>query len=336
MKIRYSELDAIRGIAAIFVVLYHYTVQYGAIFGFTVAPFFRFEFGKYGVELFFIVSGFVIFLTLNKTTNPYDFIVSRFSRLYPAYWAAVILTFTVATMAALPNYGISLKNAFINLSMLQKFVHVPPVDGVYWTLVIELSFYIVMFIFFLTKQLKNITAIALLWLFIIISLNFIEQSLGIHLPSFVRFILMLTYGNLFIAGIMFYKIMHEKNLIHYLILLIALLTEYYLRGAVVWHVLFYYVLFFLFTSQNLKFLAMKPLVYLGTISYSLYLIHQNIGYVVIQWLESHDMINAVSAVLVPLVIVVIIAILMQKYIEKPALIFIRRKWQESNFHKRIS
>jgi len=61
MKQRYYELDAIRGIAALMVVLFHYTVGYGQIYGYSIDPAFTFELGKYGVLLFFMVSGFVIF-----------------------------------------------------------------------------------------------------------------------------------------------------------------------------------------------------------------------------------------------------------------------------------
>jgi peptidoglycan/LPS O-acetylase OafA/YrhL len=333
MKQRYSELDAIRGIAAIFVVLYHYSVQYGTLYGTLVQPIFSFEFGKFGVELFFIVSGFVIFLTLNRTVNSSDFIVSRFSRLYPTYWVAVMLSFLIVTIFTLPKYNITVEHALVNLTMLQRFFKVPDVDGVYWTLIIELSFYIIMYILFVTKQLKKIDTISILWLFVIILLNFIEKHYGIHLPSILRFFLMLEYGNLFIAGIMFYKIMHNGDKLHYMIVFITLVTEYYLRNEIALYVSLYYFLFLLFVTNNLKMIAAKPLIYLGTISYSLYLIHQNIGYVIIRWLNAHELLNSISIIVVPLVISISIAALMQRYVEKPSLAFIRDKWKGSNMRK---
>jgi peptidoglycan/LPS O-acetylase OafA/YrhL len=112
MNQRYSELDAIRGVAVIMVVVYHYSVRYG----YPIEPVFSFGLGKYGVELFFIVSGFVIFLTLDKTTHALDFIVSRFSRLYPAYWIGVTLTFSVVYIYSLDGREVNFQSALINLT----------------------------------------------------------------------------------------------------------------------------------------------------------------------------------------------------------------------------
>ena len=83
---RYRELDALRGLAAMLVVLFHYS--WGR-------PENRFEFsvGNTGVDLFFIISGFVIFMSLEKAENLRQFVGNRFARLYPAYWVCVILTY---------------------------------------------------------------------------------------------------------------------------------------------------------------------------------------------------------------------------------------------------
>ena len=69
---RYQELDALRGIAALFVVLFHFTLnrpeaEYGLKLGVT------------GVDLFFIISGFVIFMSLTNINSSKEFIVNRVS-----------------------------------------------------------------------------------------------------------------------------------------------------------------------------------------------------------------------------------------------------------------
>jgi peptidoglycan/LPS O-acetylase OafA/YrhL len=51
--------------------------------------------GYLGVNLFFVISGFVIFMTLDRTLVPLDFVISRTSRLFPAYWAAIIITMVI-------------------------------------------------------------------------------------------------------------------------------------------------------------------------------------------------------------------------------------------------
>ena len=112
--IRIVELDAIRGIAALMVVLYHYTTWYVQSVGFSsTAPLFEFWQGRLGVYLFFIVSGFVIFLTLEKCDNIKSFIVSRVARLYPAYWVCVIITFSLLYLTPILGREVSVYQLLI-------------------------------------------------------------------------------------------------------------------------------------------------------------------------------------------------------------------------------
>ena len=104
-SVRLVELDALRGIAAMAVVAYHYTTHYANQIGHMTPLRFGFPAGNYGVHLFFLISGFVIFMTLERTRNAMDFVVSRFSRLYPAYWAAMLVTGVVVYLMISPYYG---------------------------------------------------------------------------------------------------------------------------------------------------------------------------------------------------------------------------------------
>ena len=97
---RVVELDALRGIAAVAVVAYHYTTRYAEQIGHAGGLPLSIAFGNYGVQLFFLISGFVIFMTLERTRSAMDFVVSRFSRLFPAYWAAMAITAAVIAIAA--------------------------------------------------------------------------------------------------------------------------------------------------------------------------------------------------------------------------------------------
>lgn len=336
MKQRYTELDAIRGIAALMVVFFHYTIRYGEIYGYSVAPAFTFEIGRYGVQLFFIVSGFVIFLTLDKTTHAVDFIVSRFSRLYPAYWVAVILTFTIVSLFSLPGADVGIRSAVINLTMIQQFIKVPHVDGVYWTLLVELSFYTIMYVLFVTKLIRKIEIISILWLFVIMAAEYLETYQFVQIPGYIKFILMLKYGNLFIAGIMFYKLMCNSRLLNYMIILLALAVEYFIAPDLIYLIAIYFGVFFFFVKGYLKFLSAKPLVFLGAISYSLYLIHQNIGYVVIRHLDAYGISGEFSIIVVPLMVSILLASLIQRYIEQPSLVKIRKIWKESNIRERLT
>ena len=122
---RFEELDAFRGVAALAVVFFHYTgyiVKWGHFGDF---PYY-FTLGERGVQLFFMVSGFVIYFTLERSKTLTDFAFSRFSRLYPTYWASLALwaIFTVAVM----HKQLWLTGFAINTTMLQKFVGMKDMD----------------------------------------------------------------------------------------------------------------------------------------------------------------------------------------------------------------
>ena len=138
---RFLELDALRGVAAMSVLFFHYTTRYHELFGHTDRVYCSFPLGSCGVNLFFMISGFVILMTLDRCKRPLDFVFARFSRLYPVYWVAVIFTFAVVSICGLPGREYSLATLVANLTMFHGLFRFADVDSVYWTLVCELCFY---------------------------------------------------------------------------------------------------------------------------------------------------------------------------------------------------
>ncbi len=318
------------------VVLYHYSTWYVQSKGYSVTPpLFSFEAGKFGVYLFFIISGFVIFLTLKKTNHVMDFAVSRFARLYPAYWVAVVLIFSMVYVFSLPGREVSLESALFNMTMLQGWVGVRNVDGVFWTLAMELVFYLIVATLYYLRLLDKISAVSLGWLLLIFLSRYISLNYNVEINEYLKLFMLLEYGSLFIMGIMFYKIMEEKCLSAYFVASVALSIDMYVRPESSLFVFFCFVAFLLFVYQKLFFLKLSPLIFLGSISYSLYLVHQNIGYIVIHSLEKFQLANAVTVILIPLFVSILLATLITFYIEKPSLIYIKNKWVESKVRKKI-
>ncbi|QZN84622.1 acyltransferase [Cellulomonas sp. C5510] len=144
---RLGVLDLLRLVAAVSVVLFHLTARdhsrWAAGLPHTVFPGLAAvsRYGYLGVHLFFAISGFVILLS--AWGRPARALVaSRVSRLFPAYWAAVLLTATLRW--AWPGFDARTPGeVLVNLTMLQDPLGVPRVDGVYWTLWVELQFYVV-------------------------------------------------------------------------------------------------------------------------------------------------------------------------------------------------
>ena len=335
---RLVELDALRGIAAILVVAFHYSTRYQAIYGHPAALWFDVPWGYLGVDLFFIISGFVIFMTLKRTTDTRDFLVSRFSRLFPGYWFALICTFAIVLFFSLPGREVSVFNAVINFSMFQYWLKIPHVDSVYWTLSLELSFYVIMILLYQMRLLKWIDRLAITGLFFYATTYLFEQTTGLQVPGVIRTTLLIGYGQLFIAGIMFFRL-HEiaitppprqRNLLIHSILLVCLGMQGLMQGmnhlfaTTVFFALFYAIIY---GNKLIGFFLTRPLmVFLGVISYSLYLVHQNIGYVIMRQMYGLNF-PPFIALLTAVVASLALATFITYGIERPAMRAIRSTWR---------
>lgn len=144
-------LDVLRLVAALAVVLFHWTAWGHGNWGRHGSPAAQAwpelsrvtAVGDLGVQLFFIISGFVILLS-SYGRSPARFIGSRVGRLYPAYWVAVLAA-AVLLFVLWPELGARRSPAEIlpNLTMLQGGIQgVGHLDAVYWTLWVELKFYL--------------------------------------------------------------------------------------------------------------------------------------------------------------------------------------------------
>ncbi len=116
-----------------------------------------------GVCLFFVISGFVICMSSWGRTLG-NFFTSRVTRLYPAYWLAVIASTVVLTLWPVVRRPLGLNDVLMNLTMIQESMHITDVDAVYWTLWIELRFYI-LFALVVWKGVtyRKVVAFCLLW-----------------------------------------------------------------------------------------------------------------------------------------------------------------------------
>jgi peptidoglycan/LPS O-acetylase OafA/YrhL len=322
---RYEELDALRGIASLMVVFFHYTMgRPQADIGFVL--------GTTGVDLFFIISGFVIFMSLNKITRSTDFIINRVSRLYPTYWTAVTFTFIILLVDKLYTSGSAAQmpwwTYFANMTMFQYYLRAPDLDGPYWTMITEMLFYIGILFLFHFKWLKHLNKIGLA----LSVLTAVSVQLGHFIPV-VKAIPVLQFIPLFFAGTIFYKIytIKTRHVADYLILAVCFVCQialFYVAGRSKWFInLYQYIgmltvffgIFILFVNHRLQFIVNRVTLYLGKISFALYLIHQNISvHYIIPWCMQKWHLNFwVAAIGISLPIVLLLASLITFYIEQP-------------------
>lgn len=292
---RFHEIDLLRFIAAFAVLLFHYTFRGGGPDNLSVVTFPElgniFKYGYLGVELFFIVSGFVVLLTaMNR--NAREFVVSRVTRLYPAYWACVTLTVLAIVALGGSRYSATLPQYFVNLTMLQDFVHVSPLDNVYWSLTIELKFYFLVFLIVAAGQIHRLQYFLGAWLVASMLLDIVGGY------NAIRFFLFPGHSYFFIAGAAFLLIwLHGISV--YRVLLLAVSYAGAVRFAIVDIKTFsdfvkvefdpliigsiisiLFGIFLLIAFRKTAWLDRRGFLTVGALTYPLYLIHQNIGFMI--------------------------------------------------------
>jgi peptidoglycan/LPS O-acetylase OafA/YrhL len=326
---RLNELDGLRGIAAIFVLLFHYTFQYDKVYGHSFNIPELFQIGKYGVHLFFVISGFVIFWTIMKVEKPIDFVWSRFSRLYPVFWSGVVITFVITSLFPLPGREVGLGQFFANFIMFHEYLRIPHVDGVYWTLTIELAFYFWIFFLFAIGQIRKIEKILIVWVLFATILTY--PDFGFHIDGRIKKLFLLDYIELFALGVGFFKYKDNSvsiwTWILYISTLIAVFVGY--EFSVAMGLLSLYIVFFLVIRRKAKLLQNDVLVYLGAISYPLYLIHQNIGYVIIKQFYVYAL-SPLAGIVTALMVSIALAHFLMKYIERPSLTYLRNLYKTNS------
>jgi peptidoglycan/LPS O-acetylase OafA/YrhL len=231
--------------------------------------------GSRAVDLFFMISGFVIFMTIQNAASVYDFIASRVARLFPAFLFSVVMTSLMILAIPIHQQHVSLLQFLANLTMLENFIGIRAVDPVYWSLSFELGFYLCIGTLFAYGGIRHIEAIGIFWVLGSFVTTNILPMWGFTLPWRVGAIFALPYAALFFSGIIYYKMWSDRATTWRIVLVIFSFVEYTaFKGLWFTEIIFcIYVLFALCVAGKLKVLTWKPLTYLGSISYALYLTH---------------------------------------------------------------
>lgn len=311
-------IDGLRGIAIILVLLYHsyadwpkelpYHQQYAEIF--------LFHFGKYGVQLFFIISGFVIAMTLVKCKSFFDFLYRRWLRLFPAMLVGSLLILITAPLFTQRPYGIPhLQDLLPGLTFIEpEFFRLffdkdqKILEGLFWTLFVEVKFYILAGLMYFTIGPKKMIAVLVALFFSTIVFEFAKPHLSLALSDQLRVLLHYlnwTHYGWFATGALFYQYYASKDMRYWFAaLLIALIAARCLGGFPTKSMIYMtiLVLIFAFSMFNIimqTVLSNKILVFIGFISYPLYLVHENETISMIN--QIHDRYPLLPNILLPVV-----------------------------------
>lgn len=328
---RLASLDLLRVVAALAVVAFHYLFRGAAgdrmldVIYPSLAPYALP--GYLGVHLFFLISGFVIAWSA-EGRDGIGFAIARFARIYPGFVVAMTITFLVLFFAGDPRWPVSLQQWLANLIVLSPALGQPFMDGVYWSIVLELIFYfwVAVALFFGVFERWKLLLVAG-WLALCALNEFVVDS------GAARLLFITEYGPWFAGGILVHHVYSRGWSAFAAVLMVAAfalscatlpkgagwMQEHYgtslrLGALVVANVVIHLLLPATIALRGL--VPASPLVImLGGLTYPLYLLHQHIGYVAINALAPS--IGAGVAALVALASVIALSWIVWRYVETP-------------------
>ena len=299
---RLELLDVLRFAAALLVVGYHWLfngIDNGKVLSldFTVvAP--LFVYGSFGVHLFFLISGFVISQSA-RGKSAGAFVVSRGVRLFPAYWVAMLCTTIVVTVWANADLKVTPLQFLANLTMAPSLFGQSPVDGVYWTLMLELSFYAAVFLVLLCGWGRYLDRIFPIW-------GMAMLIIAVGAPSIAHLPYLGGYYAFFAAGAVMATI-QQRGFSAYrvagLLASIAVAIEFVVRSLESFNAVRAFDSELIPTiALVLSFFALVALLWIprvahariplsrpiSDLTYPVYLLHAHIGYTVLNRLATND------------------------------------------------
>jgi peptidoglycan/LPS O-acetylase OafA/YrhL len=286
---RFTFIDALRGIAALWVATFHFYGGVSDLFRIHIFPqplHGFFAHGNSGVEIFFVISGFVIAYSIRgkRITPGYfgQFMLRRSLRLEPPYWVTIALAIAMLWLsnhlrhdrvAALPSWQQILAHVFY----LQGILHQGQIVDVFWTLCIEVQFYISLLLLVALAQRFGDSRLARLRVLLPLALVSLAIQSGL-LPEPGPW--MFKFWYLFQLGVMGYwataRLVRPVDFFAYSGLVAAVLGWHPSIPATI-GLLTGVAIYLAGRFDRLTALNYAPLQYLGRRSYSIYLVHPVLG-----------------------------------------------------------
>jgi peptidoglycan/LPS O-acetylase OafA/YrhL len=336
---RLETLDLLRGIAILAVLIFHYSFRIamtdGDVNEVTLAalvPYFKY--GFLGVQLFFVISGFVIAYSAENRTAV-EFGMARIARIYPGFLFCMTFTFLMTLVFGAPLFHATFTQWLANLPLFAPGLKHAFMDDAYWSLVYEFTFYgwIALFIAMGWFR-RNVDIVVVGWL----ALAVLNQEL-IHSVA-LKHIFLTDENGFFAAGLALYEMYRGRRDIG-VKLLLALSTVTAIGQGL--HLADWYrgVSHLAYDDRvvaGLSVLAVAAVglglavrrlpipsyvvAGIGGITYPLYLLHERVGYIVLIHLKGT--VAAGSLVALTATAMAMLAWIVWRFVERPGQRFFRR------------
>lgn len=334
--VRIHSLDGLRGLAILLVLFFHTYSRWTDYIPWASIhkDFYVFKFGFLGVQLFFLISGFVIYMTLVRCSSLTEFMFRRWLRLFPAMLVGTILIYlTSFFLVERPNGQIEFLDVLPGLlfvdddviNVTQNFIDLNPIEGAFWSLFVEVKFYLLFgALYFHNRRtaLRNLIVI-FLGAFAYVAAGKLSPAFTWTVIDLILFnILSLQYFGWFCVGALLYKAYVANSkllvLVSALMMIPTVLIMYGKGLPIVTACGLVYVAFYLTLNNRMvsAIFASRLFVFLGFISYPLYLIHENA--MVAMTIKTHHHAPYLPDLLTPwpgIAAIVLVSYLMAKYVE---------------------
>ena len=315
-KSHYAIFDVYRGFAAIAVLLFHFASRHDPGFLFMEGDLDYFSLGHYGVQFFFVISGYFMMHTASSTTTATSFLINRVSRLWPPLVACSGITFLMLSIFELPGRERTFLDLLASNLMLTDFFG-QWVDGVYWSLLVEVKYYILFGLVYFHVPDRVLTALAAFY-FLSALLRFLGDITNMQIWSVAADVLMISqHLPWFLLGALFFLISTPRLGVSLITCVAVFLVEIWLQD---WNLelltLWLLCAALMFFALRLKSFTLPYAVrFLGVISYPMYLLHQYIGFIVIR--ELNGVFGSDWAkILISFSIVVVMSYLVHRFVER--------------------
>jgi len=317
-KTQYLDiLQIFRGIAALMIVLCHFAGSLKFYHGvsYESLDYFR-AIGKYGIDFFFILSGFIITYSshgkYNQLNSFKNYIKNRLLRIYVPYLPIGI--FMLIIYHLLPGFSNS-NRVISTLTSLTLFPHGNPALSVAWTLSFELCFYLLFSLSFFSKKLWNY--FVLIWLAWIVIFTYSPFSYLQFLKNPVLRILFSPYNIEFILGFVLAIIVIQRIrlpviplfsvlflvLVSFLYCIFTQFTLFFFSTNLLFAIVAFLIIFLATNKRNLQFKKASIMMLVGNATYSIYLIHNPLQMILIRICPKID---SVISMFIALVFVLIV------------------------------
>lgn len=309
---RNLQIEGLRGLAAIFVVIYHFACRFQELYCSRTVPVIE-NWGAVGVIIFLMLSAY--FNSNNANTVSWATILKRVIRLWPCYVVSITLTFLFLLFFELPGRMVTLYDYLLNIVFLNGFVDGPYVDGAHWYITALLSTIVVLGCFNLAgKTEKCLTYI--LWMGLI-------YCLGLYDLGWVARLMGGSYFGIVSAGVslrfLSAKGTHKMNRKWALLFVAAVLFTMAKLGKSFGFILICaFPVLYLVIHEKIPVLEKRFFVQMGKISYPLYLIHQNVGMAI-----QYHLMNRFGSffywfIVVSTLVTLVLGVLLYIFVEKTA------------------